>query len=558
MRTFLAILRDFLPSQTSSRNVRLFRWLVGSSLALFLLYVILFKCCMALEGRSYSWITAVYWAMTNMSTLGLGDVVFNTDLGKLLTIVVNVSGVLFLLILVPLAFYQFFQSSARVPRELPASTRGHVVLTHHDAVTHTLINQLTQHRIPYALVIPDLAEALRLFDQGLKVMLGDLDDAETYRKARVKQASLVATTASDEVNTNVALNARRVSPKVPSIATAESAASVEILKLAGSSHVFQLTEMLGQWLSRKANAGDKITHVIGEYDDLLIAEATATGTPLVGKRIRDCKLREIVGVTVVGVWERGQFELATPDTRIRRNTVLVIAGTQDQLDLYDEMFCIYYVTPAPVVVLGGGRVGQATARALGERQIDYRVVERAPGRGSDEEKTIAGNAADPEVLEKAGIQTSPTVIITTHNDNTNIYLTLYCRHLRPDIQIISRATQERSVQTLHQAGADFVISYASMGATSIFNLLRRIDIQMVEEGLNVFRVKVPASLAGKSIAESSIRPKTGCSIAAIHSKTEMQVNPGPEASLPEGAEIILIGTFEAETRFVEEFGDAGL
>ena len=491
MRNLLGILRDFLPSQTSSRNVRLFRWLVGSSLALLVFYAVLFKCCMTLEDRDYSWVTAIYWSMTNMSTLGLGDVVFNSDTGKVLTIVVNVSGVVFLLILIPLAFYQFFQSSSRVPRELPSDTRGHVVLTHHDAVTHALVNQLSQHRIPYSLVIPDLPEALRLFDQGLKVMLGDLDDAETYRRARIEQASLVATTASDEVNTNVVLNVRGASPEAACIATAESAASVEILKLAGSSHVFQLAEMLGQWLSRKANAGDKITHVIGQYGDLLIAEATATGTPLVGKMIRDCKLREIVGVTVVGVWERGRFELATATTRISRNTVLVIAGSQDQLELYDEMFCIYYATPAPVVVLGGGRVGQATARALGARKIDYRIVERSPGRGNDEGKTIAGNAADPEVLEKAGIQTSPTVIITTHNDDTNIYLTLYCRHLRPDIQIISRATLERSVQTLHQAGADFVISYASMGATAIFNLLRRIDIQMVEEGLNVFRVKVP-------------------------------------------------------------------
>ena len=51
----------------------------------------------------------------------------------------------------------------------------------------------------------------------------------------------------------------------------------------------------------------------------------------------------------------------------------------------------------------------------------------------------------------------------TGNDDTNIYLTIYCRKLHPDIQIISRANRERNVSTLHRAGADFVASYASMG-----------------------------------------------------------------------------------------------
>lgn len=555
MKNFFGPLRDFLPSQTSRRNVRLLLWLVGVALVLLVLYSMLFRVCMALENRSYSWVTALYWTVTNISTLGLGDVAFTGDAGKLLTIAVNVSGVVFLLILIPFTIYQFFESSGRVPRELPRGTRGHVVLTNHDAVTHALINRLAQHHLGYVLVTAELAEAVRLFDLGVRVVVGELDNPETYERVRADQALLVATTAEDAVNTNVVLNVRNVAPNVPVVATAERDASLEILKAAGSSHVFQLADMLGRWLSRKANAGNKITHVIGQYDDLLIAEATAAGTPLVGKKVRESKLREMVGVTVVGVWERGRFEPATADTWISQNTVLVIAGSQAQLDLYDELFCIYYATGAPVVVLGGGRVGQATARALEARELDYRIVERSPGRSGDGAKTVVGDAADLEVLEKAGMLTSPAVIITTHDDDTNIYLTLYCRQLRPDIQIISRATLERSVQTLHQAGADFVISYASMGASAIFNLLHRVDVQMVEEGLNVFRVAAPASLVGQSIAESSIRPKTGCSVVAIHSEAGTQINPRPETVLPDGSEIILIGTFEGESKFIEEFGD---
>ena len=116
---------------------------------------------------------------------------------------------------------------------------------------------------------------------------------------------------------------------------------------------------------------------------------------------------------------------------------------------------------------------------------------------------------------QAGIKEAPSVIITTHDDPTNIYLTIYCRRLRPDIQIISRANLERNISKLHTAGADLVMSYASMAANTILNLLKPGELLMLAEGLNIFRVVVPPSYVGKSLAESRIRTQTGCNVIAV-------------------------------------------
>jgi Trk K+ transport system NAD-binding subunit len=206
-----------------------------------------------------------------------------------------------------------------------------------------------------------------------------------------------------------------------------------------------------------------------------------------------------------------------------------------------------------VVIIGGGRVGRAAGRALVEQGLDYRIVEQLPERIRDPNKYVLGNAAELEVLEQAGIMATSIVIVTTHNDDTNIYLTLYCRRLRPDIQIISRATRERNVATLHRAGADFVLSYASMGANAIMNLLNRNDILMVAEGLNIFRVKTPPDLVGKTIAETSIRQETGCHIIALQFEDGVLINPNPTQELSPEAEMILIGTVEAEDQFLREY-----
>ena len=95
-----------------------------------------------------------------------------------------ISGVVFLLVLLPLLFIEG-QSVARVPRELPRDTSGHVVLCHYDEVTHALISRLTQYHYPYALLVPDLSAALRLYDLGFRVVrIGRASNAQDRKSIR--------------------------------------------------------------------------------------------------------------------------------------------------------------------------------------------------------------------------------------------------------------------------------------------------------------------------------------------------------------------------------------
>ena len=181
------------------------------------------------------------------------------------------------------------------------------------------------------------------------------------------------------------------------------------------------------------------------------------------------------------------------------------------------------------------------------------VVEKDPKFIETNEKYIHGNAADINTLYRAGIREAPAVIITTHNDAMNIYLTIYCRRLRPDLQIISRANLDRNMSKLHSAGADLIMSYASMGANTIINLLKPDEVLMFQEGLNIFRAPVHASLVGKSLAENQIRKQTGCSVIAINTKGKLNINPDPTIPLRENDEMILIGTADEEKRFIENY-----
>jgi voltage-gated potassium channel len=561
MKFIPAQLAAYLQMGTARRNLRALRGYLLVMLAMVVVYSVAFHLLMAAEGQRHSWLTGFYWTLTVMSTLGFGDITFQSDAGRLFSIVVLVSGVVFLLIVLPFAFIQLFfapwleaRQAARTPRGVPEGTRGHVILTHYDPIAISLTQRLAYHGHSFWVIEPDVKTAMDLHDSGVRVVVGERDKVETYRAMRADLAALIVATGDDYENTNIAFTAREVAQTAPLVSIVRSAESLDILELAGSSHVLHVPEMLGRALARRTLGGDGRAGVIGRFGELLIAEAPVTGTPLMGKRLADSRLREATGLTVVGVWERGRFEPPGPETVLGPSTALVLAGTEAQMDRFAELMVIYGSPDAPVLILGGGRVGRAVAAALEEREAPWRIVEQNAAMVRDPDRYVVGSAADRAVLERAGLAQAAAAVVTTNDDATNIYLTLYVRRLRPDIQIVSRATLERNVATLHRAGADFVMSYASMGANAVYNVLEKGDVVMLAEGLDVFRHPVPRALVGRTLATTGIREATECSVVALEVEGAAVNNPPPETVLPAGAELILIGTTDAERRFVQTFG----
>lgn len=549
--------RELLVGRQLARNLRTLLRFFLFFLIMVLSFATIFRWLVHLENpdQTPSWITSFYWVFVVMSTLGFGDIVFVSDLGRLFSILVLMSGMIFLLVLLPFMFIQLFyvpwmqaQEAARTPRTLSSAIKKHVILTGSGPVELSLVRILKRNKIPYVIIVPDHDEALRLHDEGFRVLLGELDNPDTYRAAQVEQASLVIAFQRDTTNSNIAFTVRETSSQVQIVSLASFSASVDILELAGSNHVIQLGEVLGHALSRRVSA-DARCHVIGEFDDLKIAEAEAMLTPLVGRKLSEIRLDEHARINIIGVWNRGKFELAGPDTVIERTSVLMLAGTQRDLDEYDSLFCLYGKQQQSVIIIGGGRVGRATAKHLAEAKIDYRLIEKDPQRIRDSITYILGDASEIEVLEKAGIRECTSVVITSHDDDVNVYLTIYCRKLRPDVQILVRANLDRNVSTLHRAGADFVMSYASMGASVLFNLLKRGNILLMAEGLDVFQVAVPRILVGNSLAGSNFRQVTGCNVVAVIENGVANTRPDPHAIINEKMQLIVVGDQEAEERF---------
>ncbi len=565
MKLISTQLAYYFSDRTVRRNIRALSKYVAFVVIVIIIFAVLFHVIMwRVEGQQHSWITGFYWTLTVMSTLGFGDITFTSDIGRLFSIVVLVTGIVLLLIVLPFAFIQFFYApwleariNMRAPRRVPAGTAGHVILCGYETITEGLVERLRDEHIPYFVLEPNPTRSVELLNQGVSVVTGEVDDMETYRALGAERARMVVANLADTVNTNITLTVREVAPEVPVVAVAAAEESVDVLELTGASHVLPLKQWLGEHLANRVNASHTHAHVIGRYRDLLIAELPIRNTPLAGRTIRETRLREVAGVNIIAVWERGRLQPARPDTVLADTSVPVITGTDEQLGALDDLLFIYDVNTNPVLVIGGGRVGRAAARALREKGTPVHIVEREPalcarlaGRGN---AVFQGDAADYAVLTEAGLLEAPSVLLTTHDDAMNIFLASYCRRLNPDLRIVSRITHERNVESIHRAGADFVLSYASLGSAAILALLQGKELIVLGEGLDLFSVPLPRTLHGKSLAESGIGAKTGLIVLGIQHDGEVTTNPPASAVLAPGSELVMMGDPDQRDDFAKRF-----
>ncbi len=513
-----------------------------------------------LEGREFSFIAGIYWTLTVMTTLGFGDITFHTDPGYIFAAVVTISGVLFLLIILPFGMISLFLAPWIENRlrykptlSLPEGTRDHIIIFGMDPVIRSLIPKLVSHQIPFVLVTPDYAEAVRLEEEGFRVVFGRPTDAQVLRAIRADAARYIIANLTDPENVNICLTLRGFS-KTPVVTLLDEAEHQELLLLAGASQVIPLKKILGRYLATRTTTQGAMAHVLDSFGKLQIAEFPVHGTPFVNLSLAQACIRQQTGLSVIGIWERGELKAASSETILGENSLVVLAGTSQQLDALEQITGEQACDDL-IFILGHGRIGCAAAGFLDRKAVPFILVDRQENPHCKEHIVVEGDATGRNLLKNAGIDAGKGLIVTTNDDSTNIFLTLTGRRTNPHIRIVSRANREENVEQLYAAGADFVVSNASVGANILFNVIESKESIFLTEGINVFRCPLPPKLAGRTIAGSEIRLRSGCSVVAIEpvDGSEVLVSPEPETVLTQGMGLILIGSSRSEETFHQYF-----
>jgi voltage-gated potassium channel len=69
----------------------------------------------------------------------------------------------------------------------------------------------------------------------------------------------------------------------------------------------------------------------------------------------------------------------------------------------------------------------------------------------------------------------------------------------------------------------------------------------------VFRVPMPASLAGRRLVDTDIPATTGCTVIGVARDGECHTGAVAQTRLPEDGELVLIGDEESEQEFLRRY-----
>jgi CPA2 family monovalent cation:H+ antiporter-2 len=250
-----------------------------------------------------------------------------------------------------------------------------------------------------------------------------------------------------------------------------------------------------------------------------------------------------------------------------------------------------------VVIVGCGRVGRHIAEALGRLDIPRLVVEADPVRLEKLHElgvpVLFGDAGSSEILHHADLEKARALIITLPDDATTLSVVATARKRAPALPVIARASTWDGARRMKAAGASEVVRPELEGGIEIvrrtlleLNLhvreVQRYSELVRHEGLDESERPSPArarvledlvnaardlavgwlqvdpnsEVAGKTLAESDLRARTGASVVAIGRHEELVSNPGPDERLRPGDRVAVIGTplqvAEAEFLFEPE------
>jgi voltage-gated potassium channel len=525
-------------------------------------YAFMFQHLMqTLEGREFSFIAGVYWVITVMTTLGFGDITFHSDPGYIFAGIVTISGVVFLLILLPFGIISMFLAPWIENRlryhpllEVPPGTVNHVVICGLDPVTRALVRKLQARSITFFLVISRYEDVQRLEEvEGIRAVYGDPSDSAVLMKLGVERARNVIVNLGDKENINIVLTVRSICP-TPIVTLVDEPEHAELLRLAGANQVVPLKKILGRYLATRATTKGAFAHVLESLGKLLIAELPVHGTPFAGKKLQDALIREQTGLAVVGVWERGRIVIPRGETYLSEQSVIVVMGARNNLEKLEKL-----TGELPeqdmVMIIGHGRIGCSAASFLEHKSVPFVLIDKAINSGCTEHVAVIGDATSREILKGAAIDKAQGLIATTNDDSANILFALASRHLNPHIRIAARANREENVAQLYTAGADFVVSTTSVGSNILMNILEKRDSIFLSEGMNIFRHPVPETMDCTTLRSCRIREKTGGTVIALERgrQEEPIIIPSPETILTSDMTMILIGSPEQEARCRELF-----
>lgn len=208
------------------------------------------------------------------------------------------------------------------------TNRNPVVVLGGGTVGRAAAQALKDRSIPVHLVERKAELAEEIGDLPDRLVIGDAADRRIMAKVGIEDApSIVISTNDDAANIYLTSYSRRLNPEARIVSRINRDRNLAAIQRAGADLVLSYTTLGVEHLL--AMLHDRPPIFLGEG---IAFHEVACPRELDGRTLRESRIGERTGLTVVGVEESGALSGPEPATPLRAGSVLLVIGTQKQVD----------------------------------------------------------------------------------------------------------------------------------------------------------------------------------------------------------------------------------
>jgi voltage-gated potassium channel len=301
--------------------------------------------------EDWTFLESTYMVITTLFTVGFQEVRPLSSGGKIFTMFIIVGGVGGAIYLAGQAMEIIvegemtgYRKRKRMDKKI-SQMKQHYIICGFGRVGHQVAQVFENSHIPLV-VIDSKKETLDELElKHVPIIIGDATSDNILLEAGIKSAKgLIACSDSDVANVYVTLSARVLNPELSIVARAGLKDTEKKLLMAGANRVISPYFISGIRMAALAiqpvasDFLDLVTHG-GQVDFSLYEMTIPEKSVLVNKTVGEADIRGTSGALILAIRKsNGSFDLQPkPTSRIEKNDVLVVIGTQEQFESLEKV-----------------------------------------------------------------------------------------------------------------------------------------------------------------------------------------------------------------------------
>ncbi len=288
----------------------------------------------------------LYWALVTISTVGFGDITPVTTGGKVVSMVVILSGIGMISFATSIVVSAFSEKmdEIRESRAVMDTTKkdDFIIICGYGQMCNMLIDNFKRNGITFIIIEKDYDKTAIASKKGLNIINEDATQHKTLNRFDLDSVKAVlATTSSDVANIYITLNVRSISKSVPIISRANHEKMTQKLFLAGATDVVKPYDVAGMMAAVYIDqpvAFEAINAILTAKKNAHFEQVTVQKDLfLQGKRIKDIDFAKYK-IILIGVFRDDEFIFnPTPYFELRADDVLIIMGYIISIDWFKKL-----------------------------------------------------------------------------------------------------------------------------------------------------------------------------------------------------------------------------